>query len=290
MHIAGRGCSAGLNLTEERAHPLKRAKGTADVTIMIIRRPATVVASALLALLGTSLATEGSSAAVAHVSSSVQTAQQLITAAVRAAESEKAFDTISTGVSGNNRAEIQTDSGLSGGLQLINERLHGQTDAVSIILIGRTVYVKGNVPGLHGFMSLTAAAAQHEAGKWIRVTLGVTTPTSERNFWQAAGDALTVATSAPEIELSGQLSLGPNVTVRGQAARQVRGTITNNGQVAREVLYVRANGLALPIEETATGQGQQETLVYSGWGVPPVLHAPATAVPLAVSWLGTYWS
>jgi hypothetical protein len=258
-----------------------------------MRSSAAFAVSTILALLGASLVTTGSAwAGTARFTSNVETAQQLMTAAVRSAASEKAFDSTSTVVSGDNGGDIQTDSGLTGGLQFVTERIHGQTEKVSIILIGQTVYVKGNLPGLHEFMAFTAAAAQREAGSWIRLTLNATTATAERNFWQAAGDSLTVGTAAPEIELSGQLSVGPNTTVLGQPARQIDGTVTSNGQVTHEVVYVRANGLAVPIEETATATApsEHETTVFGGWGVAPVLHAPASSVPVAVSWLGPYWS
>lgn len=259
---------------------------------MTLRGCSKLVTAAVVALMGVPVAATSSAAGagLSAVSSSGQTAQELMTSAVRAAASETAFDTTSIAVEGTNRAEMQTDSGLTGGLQFITERFQGQTETVSVVLIGRTVYVKGNVPGLQEFMSLTPAAAHDEAGKWIRATADAKAPTAEMNFYRAAADALTVATAAPEIELDGLPSFGPETIVDGQPAREIRSTVTSNGQVAHEVLYVRAAGVPLPVQEAATGPEGHETEVFGHWGAPPVLHAPASSVPLAVSWLGSRWS
>ena len=76
---------------------------------------------------------------------------------------------------------------------------------------------------------------------------------------------------AEEIALRGPFTLGASRQLDGYAVDAIRGTLEVQGaKPARAVLYVRASGRPLPVEEDTVGaQGQpngEDHIVFSQWG------------------------
>ena len=67
--------------------------------------------------------------------------------------------------------------------------LGGRRLQMSVVLVGRIVYVTADSAGLAGFLGFTPAAAKTEAGKWIVV------PASDESLYLTLANGITVSNS-----------------------------------------------------------------------------------------------
>jgi hypothetical protein len=89
---------------------------------------------------------------------------------------------------------------------------------------------------------------------------------------------------AKELALKGPLTLGHPRTIDGHAADAVVGTQAFGKTSLRVVLYVRATGPHVPVEEDSLGAKGQHTdvehVVYSRWDEPVRPQAPRATVSI----------
>lgn len=184
-------------------------------------------------------------------------------------------------VSSSNVAQVLLletgDSGPASGTQTVATGKGNLNDTITISVIGGLTYVKGNASGLQALVGMDAATAQQVAGRWIEFS------TTNATFAPVVAGVRShdVAT---ELELKGPLTLGHATTLGGIAVDAIEGTQTYARKKDRVVLYVRAHGSHVPVEEDAVDAKGKATsalhVAYSHWGETVRPQAPPGAVPI----------
>jgi hypothetical protein len=170
------------------------------------------------------------------------------------------------------------DSGPASGTQSVASGKGNLNDMIMIDVIGGLTYVKGNAAGLVALVGMDAATAQQVAGRWIEFS------TTNASFAQVVAGVRS-RDVANELELKGPLTLGHATTLEGIAVDSIDGTQTNAARKKeRVVLYVRAHGSHVPVEEDALdAKGKANGslhVTYSHWGETVRPQAPQGAVPI----------
>jgi hypothetical protein len=183
------------------------------------------------------------------------------------------------------------DAGPASGTQSVSFRRGTVSGGITIDVIGGITYVKGDANGLENLVGLSPLQAAATAGKWIDFA------TTNVDFAQVVAGVRS-QDIAEELALSGLLTLGRPRTIHGTAVLAIDGTQgstgsgngNGNGNGAgsrthpRVVLYVRAHGRHLPVEEdTVTPKGQPSGtfhVTYSNWGELVRPQAPLAAVSI----------
>jgi hypothetical protein len=169
------------------------------------------------------------------------------------------------------------DTGPASGTQLVATGKGANSDSVTIMVIGGITYVKGNVGGLENLTGLTAAQATAAAGLWIKFA------TSNSLFSQVVAGVRSTDV-ARELALKGPLTLGRPRTIDGQPVDTIDGTQTFEGHKSPVVLYVRARGSHVPVEEDSLNSRGQPTsaehVIYSNWGETVRPQAPQAALSI----------
>ena len=232
-----------------------------------------VVLGALsLALLGTACGSStgaGGSNALAH-----KTPQAVLASAVAAAKASGSFHYELTAKISSSSQSIIGDASTTEGRQTISEG----TLKIEAELIGKTVYVEGNVGGLENQMGFSSTAASTYAGKWIAIA-------STDAPYASVTQAVTLPSALTELEPTGHLTLTPATTRAGQAAIGVRGALpssASSGVKGTIVLYVSTAhptlALAFDGQATSSGTKESDSGTFTNWGKPLDLTAPAGAV------------
>jgi hypothetical protein len=169
------------------------------------------------------------------------------------------------------------DSGPASGTQTVATGKSGVTDTITIDVIGGLTYVKGNAGGFQALVGMDAATAQQVAGRWIEFS------TTSATFAQVVAGVRSHDV-ANELELKGPLTLGRATTLDGIAVDAIKGTQTYGKKKERVVLYVRAHGRHVPVEEDAVDSKGKPNgalhVAYSHWGETVRPEAPQGAVPI----------
>jgi hypothetical protein len=175
------------------------------------------------------------------------------------------------------------DAGPASGTQSVYFSRGTVNGSISIEVIGGITYVKGDANGLANLAGLSPLQAGSSAGKWIDFGTG------DAVFAQVVAGVRS-SDIAAELALSGPLSLGRARTLHGIAVLAVEGIQTQSasgsgaGTHQRVVLYVRAHGRHVPVEEDSVNAKGQPTgafrVTYSNWGERVRPQAPMAAITL----------
>jgi hypothetical protein len=172
------------------------------------------------------------------------------------------------------------DAGPASGVQEVLVGKGALTDSASLIVIGSITYLKGNAQSLEDLTGLSAAQAAANAGKWVQFA------TDNKVFAQVVAGVRSHDV-AHELALKGPYTLksGRPRTLDGQKVDAIYGTQHFQGQkVMRAVLYVRAGGRHVPVEEdTLTAKGKPngvEHTIYSMWGEKVRPQPPVASVTI----------
>lgn len=148
------------------------------------------------------------------------------------------------------------------------------TDNATIIVIGGITYLKGNAAALGDLAGMSPSQAAAVSGQWIDFATDNTTLASV-----SAG--VRSNDVAKELALTGPYTLGPAKTLTDLHVDAVEGTQKIGGRRYRVVLYVRAAGTHVPVEEDALDpSGHRDDVlhvVYSKWGEKVRPTAPQAA-------------
>ncbi len=148
---------------------------------------------------------------------------------------------------------------------------------ISILVIGGFTYVKGNATGLQNLAGLSSAQATEAAGQWIEFA------TSNAAFAPVV-QGVRSQDIAKELALKAPLSLGHARTLDGLAVEAIEGTQTFGRTSRHVVLYVRARGTHVPVEEdsvNADGKpSSDEHVAYSKWGERIRPQAPKATISI----------
>ena len=145
-------------------------------------------------------------------------------------------------------------------------------------MIGGITFVNGNTGGLEALAGLDAAEAAVASDRWIDFA------TTDTAFSQVVAGVRS-RDVATELELKGPLTLGRPRTLDGLGVEAVDGTqVDPRHRSSRVVLYVRATGTHVPVEEDSVDPRGRATsalhVVYSNWGEQVRPEAPSGALPL----------
>ena len=146
---------------------------------------------------------------------------------------------------------------------------------ISILVIGGISYVKGNADGLESLAGLSSSQAAEAAGQWIEFS-------TDNAAFAPVVDGVRSTDVAKELALKAPLSLGHARTLDGQAVDAIDGTQTFGKKSEHVVLYVRAQGTHVPVEEDSVNAKGQHTdaehIVYSKWGEQVRPEAPKATI------------
>jgi hypothetical protein len=173
---------------------------------------------------------------------------------------------------------VSGDAGPASGTQTVMTRKGSLTDTATIVVIGGITFVKGNLGGLEDLAGMSPAQATVAQGQWVQFA------TTNVAFSQVVVGVRSHDV-AQELALKGPLSLGHPRTVGGYAVDAIEGSQTLTGHKSqRVVLYVRAQGTHVPVEEDSlSAQGQRTTaehVTYSDWGEIVRPQAPQATVSI----------
>jgi hypothetical protein len=203
-------------------------------------------------------------------------------AAIKAARGQGVhFQSIAT--EAGTSIDVVGDTGSTSGAQTITVKHGSVVEHVKAVRAGATGYVNANNAALRNVIGLTSAQSSKYAGRWLSF------PTSNTSLETLVAGLLDKDV-ASELQMQGPYSYAPSIKINGQRAVGIRGTVpTESGQSERQVLYVPANGPALPIEEVTNPTSSKSkgsaavhgTVTFSYWGEKKTATAPtAHAVSL----------
>jgi hypothetical protein len=176
----------------------------------------------------------------------------------------------------NSTASKQTlvesgDAGPASGSQTV---LMGK-GSISILVIGGISYLKGNPAGLEGLAGLSATQAAEATGQWIEFS-------TDNSAFAPVVVGVRSQDLAKELALKAPLSLGRGRMLDGEAVDTIDGTQPFGKKSQHVVLYVRAHGSHVPVEEDSVdAQGKStsaEHITYSRWGEKVRPQAPKATI------------
>jgi hypothetical protein len=168
------------------------------------------------------------------------------------------------------------DATASGGQQDITLSAGGYVEIRYVAGVG---YVRGDVPGLVGFMGVAQAQAQSLANRWISVRPGQQVGGSP---YSDIVDGITLSSLTSQIGLTAPLTVTAPATVAGQRVIGVHGDVPASDQLpagATATLDVAATGSRPVLWTSTAGSNIQSTLSFSNWGKPVRVAAPEGSIP-----------
>jgi hypothetical protein len=134
---------------------------------------------------------------------------------------------------------------------------------ISILVIGGISYLKGNTDGLESLAGLSSSQAAETAGQWIAFS-------TDNTAFAPVVEGVRSTDIAKELALKAPLTLGKTRTLDGESVDAINGTQSFGKQSQHVVLYVRARGTHVPVEEDSVdskgAHTDAEHIVYSRWG------------------------
>jgi hypothetical protein len=170
------------------------------------------------------------------------------------------------------------DAGPASGTQLIHMGSGKElSNTATIDVIGGTTFIKGNASGLEALAGLSATEAGEAAGQWIQFA-------TDNSTFSAVVAGVRSQDLATELALKGPLKLGHASTVDGLKVDAIKGTQTLAHKSVPVVLYVRADGTHVPVEEDSLNahgrRTQAEHIAYTSWGETVRPKAPQASISI----------
>jgi hypothetical protein len=173
-------------------------------------------------------------------------------------------------------SETLVESGDAGPASASQTVTMGQ-GSISILVFGGTSYIKGNTDGLESLAGLSSSQASEAAGHWIEFS-------TDNTAFAPVVEGVRSTDIAKELALDAPLSLGKARTLDGQAVDAIDGTQTFGKKSQHVVLYVRATGTHVPVEEDSVNAKGKHTdaehIIYSKWGEHVRPTAPTATISI----------
>jgi len=201
--------------------------------------------------------------------------QQWRAAMLSAASTKHSVHYVSTSSEPGGALRVVADVGQGRGIQRITVTTGGQSGPATVLVVGRSAYIRGNTFTLHNYFAFSQAQAARYPGQWISV------PSRLRAFSAVAADA-TFASFLSDLLPNQHLAL-VRTTISGRNSVGLRGTVLQGGVKVVETVYAPASGTPLPFEEKIAPAGKPGTgrVRMSRWNEAVHLTAPAHAVPIS---------
>jgi hypothetical protein len=202
----------------------------------------------------------------------------IVNAALSAGQSQPSVRWVSTATSKGIKSTIVTDAGHSSGEQTILWTQGKNSAFVTVELVNGTGYLIGSAGGLYA-QGFTTTAATKEAGKWVSLT-------PSTSDYAPIVSGLTTATTMEQMQMTGEVTAVPAVTIEGHTYPGFRGTTKPfEGQPGlSETIYVSSTGSPLPVKAVQ----DTATTLFGNWGEAIKVTVPRGAIPLEPSWLRSH--
>jgi hypothetical protein len=229
------------------------------------------VGALLLVLASTGGATAATVAAASHTTSP----KALRHAIFSVARAQRSVHYVVSSVGSSGNVTIVGDAAARRGVQRIMYENSGRSGRATVLVAARTAYLRGDAFTLRGFLGFTKAQAKRYAHAWISVL-----PTSRAYHSLAA--AVTLGSLLTEIYPQADLTLA-RTKLHGRRLIGVRGAARHDGVPFVEIVFARAHGSRLPVEEleTALQTSFRSRTVFGPWNGKVPVHVPAHAVPFS---------
>jgi hypothetical protein len=140
---------------------------------------------------------------------------------------------------------------------------------VTVLEVGKTVYVRANALALTNLFQSSSGEAQQLADKWLSF------PSTGKDY-KRISETLTLGSLLQQVMPTRVASTSGTSIKNGQTVVGLRGKLPGG---VSGTLYVSATGSALPVEEVSSGHDGVTTAVFSHWGEPVQVVAPSGAIP-----------
>jgi len=216
-------------------------------------------------------------AAVTGSATAATSAKAKYQAAMKAAAAQNVHY-VSTATEQGISLEVVGDTGKTSGSQVLEVQKGSTTEELSVLLIAKTGYVRGNVSALEKVLGLTAAQSKSYKNRWLSF------PASTGSLSELVS-GLRDSEIASELAMTGPYTMGGTKMIDGQLTQAIKGrAATSSGTKVPIVLYVAATGPPRPVREVtnpdAKSSAIQGTVTFSDWGETTHPVAPATSTPL----------
>jgi hypothetical protein len=173
------------------------------------------------------------------------------------------------------RTRMVADVAADRGIQRIAFTKSGRTGHVTVIVVGKIAYVRGDAFALHNYMEFTKAQSSRYAGRWISIP-------PPRN--EAVAAAVTFSSFLHELQ-SPKLRAVRVLTgkIGGQKVVGVRSTGKERGLRFVSSLFALRGSQPLPVREkdVVPTKGYASLVTMTRWNEPVRVHAPAHATPVS---------
>jgi hypothetical protein len=172
--------------------------------------------------------------------------------------------------------DIVTDAGSTEGTQQVSYKQGETSGHEDVDAIGGVGYFRGDSFTLQNFNGFSATAAGRYASKWLAVA-------KTNNAFASVTSGLLMSTIPAQIAMpSAPQLLAGFRTVDGQRVKGLQATATEDSVKVTVVLYVRASGAPLPVEEKISSAGEVNgSAIFSGWNESVRASAPSSSIPLS---------
>lgn len=185
---------------------------------------------------------------------------------------------VSSSTQSKTTLEESGNAGPASGTQLIHLGSgNALTDSATIDVIGGTSYLKANAGALETLAGFSASQATEAAGQWIQFS-------TDNSAFSSIVAGVRSTDLSTELALKGSLRLGQPRTIDGVAVYAIKGEQTLGHKSVPVVLYVRADGRHVPVEEDSLNAHGKRTvaehIVYSSWGETVRPKAPQASISI----------
>lgn len=175
---------------------------------------------------------------------------------------------------GKARTNMEADVGADRGIQRIAFTKSGRTGHVTVIVVGKTAYVRGDAFTLHNYMEFTKAQASRYAGRWISIQ-----PPQNAAVVQAVTfPSFLHELQSPKLRAV-RVLMGKIV---GQKVIGVRSTGKVHGLQFESTLFAMRGPLRLPLQEedVVPKKGFRTFVMMTRWNEHVHVSAPAHPTPV----------
>lgn len=192
-----------------------------------------------------------------------------------AARKERSVHYVEQGAAQGLRQTMVADVAATRGVQRINFTLNGKKGQFTVLVVQRTVYLRGNQSALGVYLGFTAVQATKFQNQWISV------PPSSGKYKDLAA-SVTLPSFLHDIYPSAPLSL-VTTKIGGHLRTGLRGRNVEPGVKFVEALFPTTSPPLLPaaVSDVEPTKGFIDAIKISRWNESVRVEAPAHAVPLA---------
>lgn len=218
----------------------------------------------------------GIAAGAAAAAPAVQPPTHRLTAILSAARAQHSVHGLETNHA-KTKARIVWDVARDRGIQRISFKKGDRFGHVTILVVNKTAYLRGNAFAMHVYMGFDLPEASRYHGRWISIPRGF------RSYGTLAA-SVTLTSFVRQLDLRGSALVGVTGRLGSQKVIGVRRTGTVEGLRTVETLYARAYGKPLPVAliQVAPKKGYRDSLLLSQWNEPVHVSTPAHSVPISI--------